>query len=61
MKQDEFTRLFKYVEDMRKEMNERFDETSSKKQVDNLTNTVDGLAKQLTEYHQELNNVVSKS
>lgn len=54
MSKDEFTKLFKYVEEMRTEMNARFDKTASKKQVDDLTNTVDGLAKQLTEYHQEL-------
>lgn len=54
MSQDEFMKLFKYVEEMRLEMNERFDNTATKKQVDDLTNTVDGLAKMITEYHQEM-------
>ncbi len=47
-------KLFKYVQEMRTEMNARFDETATKKQVDNLTSTVDGLAKQITDYHQEM-------
>lgn len=38
-------KLFKYVEEMRTEMNARFDETASKKQVDELANAVDGLTK----------------
>jgi hypothetical protein len=53
MSKYEFTRLFHYMQDMRTEMNARFDETASKERVDKLTNTVDGLAKQLTDYHQE--------
>ena len=51
MSQDEFTKLFKYVQEMREEMNARFDETASKKQVDKLTGIVDGLTKLLTDYH----------
>lgn len=47
-------KLFKYVEGMRSEMNERFDNTATKKQVDNLIKTVDGLSKMITEYHQEM-------
>ena len=54
MAEDEFMKLFKYVQEMRTEMNARFDETATKKQVDNLTSTVDGLAKQITDYHQEM-------
>ena len=54
MSQDEFTKLFKYVQEMREEMNARFDETASKKQVDKLTGTVDGLTKLLIDYHQEV-------
>lgn len=47
-------KLFKYVEEMRGEMNARFDETATKKQVDDLTTTVDGLAGDIKDYHQEM-------
>jgi hypothetical protein len=50
MSQDEFTKLFKYVQEMRLEMNEHFYNTATKKQVDDLTNTVDGLNKLIADY-----------
>jgi hypothetical protein len=53
MSKDEFTKLFNYVQDMRREMNERFEETASKKQVDGVISTLDGLAKQILEQNQE--------
>lgn len=54
MSQDEFTKLFKYVQEMRTEMNVRFDETASKKQFDQVMNSIDGLSKLITDYHQEM-------
>lgn len=54
MSQDEFTKLFKYVQEMRADMNRRFDGTASKKQVDDLSKTVDGLVKLITDYNQEM-------
>jgi hypothetical protein len=53
MSKDEFTKLFNYVQDMRREMNERFEETASKKQVDDVISTLDGLAKQILDQNQE--------
>lgn len=52
MSQDEFTKLFKYMEDFRSDVDKRFDETSTK--IDDLVNTVDGLAKLVTDYNQEM-------
>lgn len=54
MSQDEFTKLFKYVQEMRSDINQRLDNTATKKQVDDLTNTVDGLAKLIADYNQEM-------
>lgn len=53
-KNDEFTKLFKYMEKRFDGMEKRFDETASKKQVNDLTDTADGLVKQITDYHQEM-------
>lgn len=54
MPQDEFTKLFKYVQEMRTEMNARFDDTASKKQFGQVMNSIDGLAKLVTDYHEEV-------
>ena len=50
MSHDEFTKLFKYMETMRSEMNQRFDN------VDKRFNDVqvDGLAKLIMDYNQEM-------
>ena len=53
MSQDEFTKLFKYVQEMRSEMHQGFEETATRKQVDNLSNTMDSFASQLLEQNQE--------
>lgn len=45
MSDDQFMKLFNHIEKRFDEMDRRFDETASKKQVDELTNTVDGIAK----------------
>ncbi len=54
MSQDEFTKLFKYVEQEFSKVHARLEKTATKKQVDDLTANVDGLAGQIKDYHQEL-------
>lgn len=54
MSQDEFTKLYKYMQDEFKSTNSRLDETSTKNQVDKLINTVDGLAGLTKDYQQEM-------
>ncbi len=54
MSEDQFTKLFRYVEDMRQEMNARFDDTASKKDVENLRDTVVDFAGHLDTYAQEM-------
>ncbi|MCL2869825.1 hypothetical protein FWF48_03395 [Candidatus Saccharibacteria bacterium] len=43
MKNDEFDKLFKYMEDFRRDVNERFDQTATKEQLKVLQDAVDGL------------------
>lgn len=50
MSQDEFTKLFKYVQKEFTEVHKKLDETATRKQVDDLTNTVDGLAGLIRDY-----------
>lgn len=52
MKQDEFTKLFTYIEKMRSEMNHRFD--TQDKKSDDIAGAVIELAGELKDYHQEL-------
>lgn len=52
MSTDEFTRLFKFMEEFRSDVNTRFDAVGLR--VDHGTSLIDGLSKQLVEYHQEL-------
>ena len=47
MSDDQFIKLFKYIEDFRSEVNQRFDETASKSALENLTNTIDAFVKRL--------------
>jgi hypothetical protein len=47
MKEDEFTKLFKYIEEFRSEVNRRFDETAPKSSMDHLINTLDGFLRRL--------------
>jgi hypothetical protein len=47
MSDDQFTKLFKYVEEFRREVNTRFDQTASQASLDRLTNTVDAFIKRL--------------
>jgi len=54
MSDDQFTKLFKYMEEMRQEMNERFDNTATKADVDELRDTVIDFATHLDDYAQEM-------
>ena len=54
MSEDQFTKLFNYVEEMRQEMNERFDKTATKESVDELRSTVIDFASNLDTYAQEM-------
>lgn len=54
MSDDQFTRLFRYIEEFRAETNERFEKMATKESVDRLTNTIDGFLKRLDDYEVEL-------
>lgn len=47
MNDDQFTKLFAYIEDFRNEVNAQFGETAKKSSLDKLTNTIDGFVKRL--------------
>jgi len=47
MSEDEFTKLFKYVQEFRAEMSTKLDEKASQSSIDKLTNTIDGFVKRL--------------
>lgn len=52
MSQDEFTKLFKYMQKEFANVHERFDKVDER--IDTLTNTVDAYAKQSETYMQEM-------
>ena len=47
MSEDQFMKLFKYVESFREEMNSKLDEKASQESVDKLTNMIDAFAKKI--------------
>ncbi len=47
MSEDQFTKLFKYIEEFRGEVNEKFSDTASQASLDRLTNTIDSFVKRL--------------
>jgi hypothetical protein len=47
MSDDQFTKLFRYVEEFRQEMNTKLDEKASQTSLDHLTNTIDSFVKRL--------------
>ncbi len=51
MSEDQFTKLFKYMEKRFDEMDKRIDGLAS--QIDRLTNTIDGFMKRLDEIETE--------
>ena len=52
MAKDEFTKLFKYMESFRKDVDKRFEQVD--KRFDDVQTQINGLAKLITEYHQEM-------
>ena len=54
MSQDEFTKLFKYVQKEFESINTKLDGTSTRQDLDRLTNAVDAYAKQAETYMQEM-------
>lgn len=52
MEEDQFTKLFKYMEKRFDQMDERFNDVD--KRFDAVQSQVDGLAKLIVEYHQEM-------
>ena len=54
MSQDEFTKLFKYVEKRFDKIDNKLEDTATKTELNNLINTVDGLAKLITDNNQEM-------
>ena len=53
MSDDQFTKLFRYIEDFRADVTKKLDEKASQSSVDALTGTVDGLAKRVDDYEIE--------
>lgn len=54
MSEDEFTKLYKYMQKEFKVVNARLEQTATKKELDRLTNAVDSFAKQTETYMQEM-------
>jgi hypothetical protein len=51
MKDDQFTKLFKYIQNELKAINLRLDNTATKEQVDNLLGAVSELSGDIKGYH----------
>lgn len=47
MNNDQFTKLYKYIEEFRSEVNNRFEETASRDSIERLVNTLDSFLKRL--------------
>lgn len=54
MRDDQFTKLFMYMQKEFAVIDKRLEETATKTQANDLLSGVDGLAGQLTDYNQEL-------
>lgn len=52
MSEDEFTKLFKYIQEFRAEINERLERTES--QIEKLTSTIDAFVKRIDDYETEM-------
>ncbi len=53
MSDDQFTKLFKYVEEFRSEMNIKFEDTASQVSLNKLTDTIDGFVKRIDDNETE--------
>ena len=47
MSEDQFTKLFRYVQGLRAEVVSKLDEKTSQNSLNNLTNTIDSFVKRL--------------
>lgn len=56
MSEDEFTKLFKYIESFRSEVNEKLEKTATQDSLDRLTSTIDSFIKRLDD--NEIENVM---
>jgi len=54
MSADEFTKLFKYMQKEFKGINNRLEKTATKVELNRLTNSIDGYAKKVDDYTQEM-------
>ncbi len=54
MNEDQFLKLFKYVEEFRIEINKKLDEKASELSIDKLTRTIDGFVKRLEDHEVEI-------
>ena len=53
MNEDQFTKLFKYVEEFRGEMNQKFDDAATAESLNRLVNTVDAFVKRIDDNETE--------
>lgn len=53
MKEDQFTKLFKYIEEFRNEVNTKLDQKASQDSMERLLNTLDGFLKRLDDIETE--------
>jgi len=49
MNDDQFTKLFKYIEDFRSEVNSKLDRKAESSDLDRLINTMDNFIRQITD------------
>ena len=54
MNDGQFTKLFKYIEEFRTEVNEKLDQKASQESMERLLNTLDGFLKRLDNIETEL-------
>lgn len=54
MSDDQFTRLFNYIEEFRSEVNIKFEQTATQKSLDSLQRTIDKFVGRLNEQELEL-------
>lgn len=53
MSDDQFTKLFKYVEEFRREVNDKLDDKASRSNIEMLTSSIDGFIRRLDDNETE--------
>lgn len=53
MHEDQFTKLFKYIEEFRTEVNTKLDEKASQSSMERLISTIDGFVKRIDDNETE--------